>query len=213
MADPAETALWQELKIALRWMAQLFGEPAALWEDMALRRDEALSLRAWIAALEALARALLLLMAVRMPASPSARTPIRRGQRKPASAPDPQTDEPSPNPPDAPPGSERWAGVSFRIAPEAPRMGEGRFGRAKRRPRGCLPARALAFRLEALIRVAESPERFARRLARRLGGESALAARILRPLRRRRDRPPPHDDLIEEARSLARVAILRRGSG
>jgi hypothetical protein len=178
--------------------AQIFGEPALLLADVVLPRREGRRLMAWLAALESLARALLLVMAARLPRPAPAKARPRR-TRGSGAALDQNTEE---HPPSAePPGSELWAGVVFHAAPR--RRGGPRGPETP--PRRFLPARALAYRFEALIRVAETPEPFARRLARRLWAEPALAADVLRGPDGEGG-PPPWDDLIGAARAQARAA-------
>src|SRR5690606_12984261 len=87
-------------------------------------------------------------------------------------------------------------------------------GTRRRRARGARAAaprrfvftRALAYRFEALIRVAEAPEAHARRLARRLRAEPGLAARLLVPPRACAAGPPLFGDVVEDALAEARAA-------
>jgi hypothetical protein len=67
MTDAGDGTMWDELKALLRAVAAIFGDPVSLWNDQALPRGEALALRGWRRALEAAARALLLVMAARLP--------------------------------------------------------------------------------------------------------------------------------------------------
>jgi hypothetical protein len=198
--------LWEELKALLRDVGAIFGDPASLWSERVLPRGEALSLRGWLAALEAAARALLLVMAARLP-RPEPGPHVARRARPPAGA-----ARPEPPHEDAPdtetPGSERWAGVVFRALP--PKGGRpGRPAPARR----FVSCRTLARRFEALIRVAEAPEAYARRLARRLYGSPALAARVLGPPPARGGRPPPWGDLPEAARTHAVAAAAAFDTG
>jgi hypothetical protein len=48
-------------------VAHIWGEPASLWEEKVLFGRDARRLRAWLSSLEALARALLVVMAARLP--------------------------------------------------------------------------------------------------------------------------------------------------
>jgi len=76
------------------------------------------------------------------------------------------------------PDSELWADVSFVLVP--PKRTD-RAQRSKRgKPSSLMKTRPLAYRLEALIRVAERPEHYARRLAVRLHADPDLAFRLLR---------------------------------
>jgi hypothetical protein len=206
---PSEAPLWEGLKTAIRWTALIFGEPASLWDDIAGRRGEVLSLRTWLSALEALARTLLLLMAVRLPA-PDARKPRQRRPRKPIGSADLATL--THDPLAAPLNSQLWAGVAFHIAPSKRRSRRGGLSKSLW---SCLPTRPLAYRFEALIRVAENPAPFARRLARRLREDPALAARMLRRPKSAGDCPPPCAELLQQAQGLARgvAPVVPPGTG
>jgi hypothetical protein len=178
--DTPNDTFWEALKDLLHGFAGLFGEPAALFALHAVPRRQGQLIRAWLAALEAIARGLLLMAAAALPASavaprhrPAGRAPIRRRPRPAAAVDDPSADDVS---------SERWAGVAFRALSSS---GSGSRG-TSREPRRFIATAPLALRFEALLRVAEAPEPFARRLARRLRAAPALASRLLRP-------PPPTD--------------------
>jgi hypothetical protein len=199
MTDAPEAPLWRELKTILRLAAQIFGEPAALLEDLVLPRRDARLLRAWLSALEAIARALLAAMALRLPKP----TPSHHRTRRHDDAPQVITPSTEAATLAAPPDSERWAGVAFRIAP---RTGESRPG-GRRGAWRYLFVRSLAYRFEALIRVAEAPGPYARRLARRLSFEPELLAGILRRPPREPGRPSLYDDLIDEAFAAAGAAV------
>jgi hypothetical protein len=212
MTDAAEQTMWEELKALLRALGAIFGDPARLCGEGVLPRGEALSLRGWLAALEAIARAFLLVMAARLPRSePRPARTVRaaadaeRAGPGAAEAPDPAAEAPDAEMTD----SERWAGVAFRVlpapsAPSGPRAPLQRF----------VGGRSLAYRFEALIRVAEAPEAYARRLARRLYASPALVARVLEPPGRRSgERAPPWGDLREEARARALAAAAAFDTG
>jgi hypothetical protein len=174
--NAAATDLWPDLAQLLRWAAALWGEPRALMAARAMDRREARELRGWVRALEAIARALLLAMALRLP-EPSAKAPKAPNEPRLRPAPvrelgyDPSTED----------DSERWAGVRFRLLP--PASGGPAEGPC-RRPFPLVPTGPLAFRLEALIRVAEAPGPRAARLARLLAARRRAGAdptlRILR---------------------------------
>ncbi len=177
MTDATEppTGPWDELltrlKDQLKWIDIAFGQPADL-----VRRLPVLEwrrLRTWVRGAEELASTLIRALAAGMGEQPC-------GPRRPSavvserSAPD--TDHSD---------SERWTGVVFRTtrsdrsAAPAPTTGfaepfdssafsdPGIFTDEPRRPDAFRDARRLALRFEAAIRVAENPERYARRLARR----------------------------------------------
>jgi hypothetical protein len=170
-ADPPDKPLWDGLKALIRLFAALFGQPADLLDEGAMRRSEARLVRGWLRGLERIARALLLVMAAQLPPPPPGRA--RRGRRAPG--PPPREEPPLDGPPLETPPSEAWAGVAFRALPPA---SGGRSG-----PSGSynlVSTRPYAYRFEAIIRVAERPGLFARRLARRLRMAPALVPRLLR---------------------------------
>jgi hypothetical protein len=192
----AGEALWAELRALLRWLGCAFGDPAEVAARLRMPRDEGRLLGAWLAGLETLARALLAALARDF--APSLRaahaggpSPARRTQ------------------PEQPEDSERWTGVAFRFAPrDLPPERSRRSATGALRDfavRGGVDARPLARRFEALIRVAERPEHYARRLARRFAGRPEDLPRLLRrpPL----DRRAAPGDLIDEAEALAWVAL------
>jgi hypothetical protein len=113
---------------------------------------------------------------------------------------DPATDDPT--------ASERWRGVWFRYASRVARRPAARESRRERDgaiPRQFVESALLALRFEALIRTAESPERYARRLAWRLADGRATEQRLLRPLPRKGSAGLPRDD-VEAAQAEARLA-------
>src|SRR5690606_38102768 len=109
----------------LRLATEIFGEPAALLEERVLPRAQALVLRGWIDALEAVARALLAALAARLPAPAQRRT--ARVKRRPAQPTPPSEDLSAEDWPtlERPADSARWAGVVFRLAPRARSGGRG----------------------------------------------------------------------------------------
>jgi hypothetical protein len=213
MTNAAETSLWAELKTVLRLTARIFGAPVDLYEERVLPRREARILRAWIGALETIARALLAVMAVRIDNPNPAPAPRRARARRlnktipPQAAADthaPFTDRSTALV--RPYDSDAWSGVVFRVASPTRNGSGGGSGT----PRRFHFVRGLTFRLEALIRVAEKPEGCARRLARRLHAQPAIAAGFFRRAKVRcelRSESPPWAELLEEALSLARTAL------
>ncbi len=202
---------WTDLAAHLRAVAVLFGQPSDLLEDQVLERREWVALCSWLRALEAIARALLLMMAA---GSPRAAQASRRGARRPGRGrrERPLTDgapAERASSEDIPP-SERWAGVAFRCAPRAP---QARVARRASEARSFYFTRALALahRFEALIRVAERPEAYARRLARRLDARPALRARMLRAPRLAPGHAPPSD--VKAALDVARRAVIAPDTG
>jgi hypothetical protein len=187
MTDAPETPdeLQAELKDQLLWLGRVFGQPSQLCGSLALadwRR-----LRAWVRGLEALVARLVRALAEGLATTAAAQGPSRPARpawREPAAAPDTEHSD-----------SERWTGVRARLGVDrvrAPRAATASAHAAPPEPPGFDPGfhpgfrsgRRLALRLEAVIRVAENPLRYARPLARRL----AQPARE-RPRRRRRSRP------------------------
>jgi hypothetical protein len=172
---------WADLAHTLRTVAALFGAPGELAAARVLPWDTARRLRDWLRALEALARALLVALAARLPDRP------QRPRGWTARRHDPSTDEWTDDAVATDASlleSERWAGVSFAGSPPTPRSGRAR-GESGTPGSASAPRFAwtlpLAHRLEALIRVAEAPERYARRVARRLAADPVAARRMLRP--------------------------------
>jgi hypothetical protein len=208
---PLETSLWTEFRDLLRSTALLWGEPASLWADRVQLRSEVRTLRAWIRALEAAARALLLVMAARLPKAAPSRSRQTPRSAPPASLIDQSADEQpiSANPiRDGEDGSERWGRVTFHVAPPAPRRAEERRGGVHREPWRFLPVRALAFRFEALIRVATDPGPYARRLARRIA--PGVVRRALQSPKGEPGRRPPYEDFVAAAQALAQEALETR---
>ena len=163
--DTSPPALWDAARYALRWLVNLFGSPAEMAGLEVLAPRERMDVLGWLRPLEALVRALLVIRAAEMPA-PIRRTP--RAKRSP-----PRSRQMVEHDPDKP---ESWR-VSFRAVPAPPGLGSGRYA-----PGAELPsAWPLAERLEAVIRVLENPDPFARRLVGRLRAEPGQSPRILCP--------------------------------
>jgi hypothetical protein len=194
---------WDDLKALLRWAGALFGEPADLFDERVMERKQWRLLRTWIVALEAIARALLAAMAASLPPPKPAVAPRRtaKDDAKATVAPYAAEKASGHDGPEMPP-SEQWAGVVFRCALPEPR---GSAGRPRREPFRFVATRGLAYRFEALVRVAEEPLRYAQRLARKLSATPGLASRVLRE-----PRWPGGRTLFEEDIRLALVQA--RGS-
>ena len=205
MSEAPDTPTWSDLRVLLRWAAALFGEPVELLEAQVVERRQGLALRGWLRALEAIARALLVLLAAGLPTPDPQRS--SSGPRRPGAS--PTADAKSPNAPstddEAEASSERWAGVTFRVVPPTWRA-PGPHARTA--PARFVWTRLLALRFEALIRVAEAPERYARRLARRLHAAPALGIRVLRPLALTASEGFPRDD-VAHAQAHAHLALER----
>jgi hypothetical protein len=186
MIDASAKPTWEELAQLIKWALALFGAPAELAAEVLAPRRSALAIRGWLAALEGMARALLLTMTFSLPGPNVIPGRARRRVRPAPAAPDrghdPFAEFFVEDPEAEPPPSEGWAGVAFRTLPSSRSTTPG----GPRKPAlHHLPTRSLALRLEALIRVAEAPEVYARRLARtlarrRLRNSPPLVPRILR---------------------------------
>ena len=175
MTTAADAPTWDDLKDLLRWFGSLFGDPKRIYEDQVVKKKFGLIIRGWLAGLEAIARSLLMMMAAQLP-KPEGRPQTPRVMP-------PRSWKPA-GPPEIIPGvfeapdSKTWTGVSFQLIPPLPM--EGASWRASSGlPATMMRTKPLAYRLEALIRVIEKPERYAERLSRRLHAESSLALRVL----------------------------------
>jgi hypothetical protein len=222
MTDAAATPLDAprllcELKQLVRSFVAVFGDPAALYTERAMLRRDALALIEWLRAMERLTRALLVTLAARLPRpAPVLRASTSPALRKQISALRTRRDaedhgdggttlrsptEPSPDQIAAAIAqSERWTGVSFRALVARPGRASGA---ARSTPWRFVETRPLAYRLEALIRVVQDPERYARRLAKRLWAEPLASARALAPMARPGFARTRFTELAEEARPLA----------
>jgi hypothetical protein len=166
-AAPAftEQTAWDYLRVFLEDFATLFGKPATLArrEDFAEREHKVCT--AWLRALEAWLRRLLLIAAARITLAtrPEAK---KRPPRKAITAGASFASE----------DSADWR-VSFQL--HAPK----RTRRAKRRrslPRRVWNPTPLALRFEALLRAAQNPERHVQRMARALARNAALPNKLVR---------------------------------
>ncbi len=202
-----------ELKVLVRWAAVAFGAPLDLWARETMPRREAERLRGWLGALEAVARALLLALAAGLPKPElsTPRTPRPSGDSRESIESDremdrsrPETDEFQDS--EDSEDSGRWRGVVFAALPR-PARSRAR-GEDAGRGRSFVWSRSLARRLEAVIRVAENPEAYARRLARRLHATPAAVGRRLLAERSQR-RPGLPQQAIEAARGVGWRALER----
>ena len=176
----------------LRGVAGVFGTPAEIAADEALTRADARLLAGWLRALEAIARALLMLRAA---ALAPALGPVRMRQRRalrggradlcgaaaaftPARADGLDAD------------SRAWSGVAFRAFPPLSKAKPGpRPVPGVRRPAAVAPprfvdVRGLAVRFEALVRVSDAPDVYARRLALRLRASAVEGSAEATPIER-----------------------------
>lgn len=175
MDEPSEKPTWDGLKDLLRWTAILFGQPSDLLHEELAPRTRALGIRSWLWGLEAIVRGLLLLMAAELPKpDPRPPRPTRRVRAAPV---DPPANDAWPYDLE----SQRWTGVAFTYLPPTLRAGPARKRRRRLVPKSRYGTYALAFRFEALIRVAENPEPYAARMARRLHRNPGRIARVLSP--------------------------------
>ncbi len=175
MDTPPEKPTWDALKDLVRWTVTLFGQPSDLLREELAPRTRALLIRSWLWGLEAIVRGLLLLMAAELPKpDPSPPRPTRPQRKAPV---DPPRDYTSPYEVE----SQHWTGVAFASVPPASRAGVARTRRRRLVPKRFFSTFALAFRFEALIRVAEDPQPHAARLARRLYRDPRRITRVLRP--------------------------------
>jgi hypothetical protein len=170
-ADPryAPIDLWRIMAEYLRILYNLFGDSSRLAIDRIMSPAAYKIFMPWLRAGECLLRRLLLAEAAAMPRPALKPSPPRARARPRAKA---------PPPPFAADQPDNWK-LSFRCF-EAKRAGKRARAASKRvAPRGFYPARALALRYEALLRVYNNPHRTARRLARRLYAKPALLKRML----------------------------------
>ena len=180
-----EAASWPVFVGRLRGVAGVFGTPAEIAADEALTRADARLLAGWLRALEAIARALLMLRAaVLAPALGPGRMRQRRagtdGGRGRASAVAAVLEA----------DSRVWAGVAFRAFPPAPRPSP-KVAQTVRTERGVgdppprfVDVRGLAVRFEALVRVSDAPDVYARRLALRLRASAVEGSAETAPIER-----------------------------
>jgi hypothetical protein len=202
---PNDRPSWEDFAVLLRLAMAIAGAPVALLAREVVARTEALQIRALLRTLEGVARALLLIMVAGMTDAAGSRSAARAraarsGERRAA----PTADEVIAAGEDEA-SSERWAGVVFRALPRP----LGRCGGdTNRAPAHLCGTRPLALRLEALIRVAAAPERYARRLRRLLAARRGSngpppPARMLRLPRR----APMLSDTLAGAQAHAWVAL------
>lgn len=153
------------LMIALR-----FGLPASLARRRTIARRERALMLAWLAPLEHFVRRLLFIAAAAMgrPNAPREIPPV------------PGIKQTIGRPGFASEDSRDW-GVSFMLFEPERRPAKARpSGRVECWPRAAHSALPLAERFEALIRVTENPDRYAKRLAQRLRAKPARVRRLIR---------------------------------
>ena len=175
---------WSDVAERLRWLTVLFGHPVEILHGVRLAPRDARILRGWLAGLEALVRALLLMLAAEI--DPPPRPPAAPQRAKHPAQPPPAAADAL-----AEPDSARWRGVAFRTFPRpnhASPAARRRHSQSLRGRAGAgggprpVDAAPLAKRFEALFRVADAPERHARRLALRLSRRPGRDhPRLLRP--------------------------------
>jgi hypothetical protein len=164
-SSPDPEPFRQTARVHANALMSAFGAPAEILARAWYARTEGAKLARYVLTLEILVRRFLLALARTLHLAPP--TPSRaRAPRAAQQAPEPTPDTPS----------ETWRGLSFNVLPQTPSRAHA-CRRSKRTRRLWLAAK-LAKRLEAAIRVILSPERYARRLARKLAQTRAGAARI-----------------------------------
>jgi hypothetical protein len=159
-----EQTAWSALRIFLEDFASLFGKPIVLARRESLAPHEHKICAAWLCALEAWLRRLLLLAAARVKLEPpheSKRRPARAARVPCASF--------------ASEDSAAWR-VSFQLNTTAKRAHTHK--RRKPRPRHIYNPIPLALRFEALLRAAQNPERHITRMARALARNARLPNKV-----------------------------------
>lgn len=167
---------WDDLRSWLKSMVAVFGEPVAIAAHLLLRRSARGDILQWLAPLEAGVRRVLLMEALKRAKPNEPPPPIVRGRvatsfrERPSKA--------------FAEDSRQWR-VAFRVWPAATR-------------RECAPAQpviraskcaihynalSLARRIEAVIRVFESPEAYIAKIARRVHAEPVATRDVFRPYR------------------------------
>jgi hypothetical protein len=196
-----ETA-WAGLQHAMGFLLAICGGAAALAQRLLLRRASRIEILQWLAPLEALARRLLLLEALKLPA-PNAPAPFAK-KGKLASA---FTDCPAP---ELPEDAEQW-NVRFHVWTAGARLagqGAGMVQTARTRPLN-LNAIPLAKRIEALRRLYEQRGGYARRLAARLHHALPRACRVFAPYRHS---ATPVRSLLRDVQREVEIGLLRLNS-
>ena len=176
---------WAAARRFYERVVALYGAAEHLARRAVLSARERRDLRAWLITLEALARKLLMVEALKLAASRRAETRAH-AERKSVAAP------PARDPAD-------WRGA-FRFSPPAPR-GSALCVVPRAAARGAPNLLPLARRLDALARVLAHPQRAVRALARKLGDQIQFAARLLQN--------NPRLDLSEGECALADAELWR----
>ncbi|MBL8550253.1 MAG: hypothetical protein JNJ73_09720 [Hyphomonadaceae bacterium] len=158
---------WTNFRYFLRAMAALTEEPARLAARLFLQAHERCEILAWLKPLERLARLLLLAEAATLDLKPV--PPRKAGPRREIKGSRNRL---------VPEESEEWR-VGFQLAVHSKRR-RGRVRASRGFAAPVYDSVPIAARIEALVRVALDPARYARRLARRLAR---------RPLTRKQTRP------------------------
>ncbi|MGE3302360.1 MAG: hypothetical protein AB7M12_04545 [Hyphomonadaceae bacterium] len=171
---------WAGLAEMIGWVVSAFGAPGEIAQRLGFLRRDRSHFLAWLAPLESLARRLLFIEAVALPASNAPAAFIAKGRILNAFR--------DSAPADPPAEAHAWR-VAFRVAllgrsPEAPPSSRPNWVSRQSRA-SLLNALPLARRLEALLRLAQGRASAVARLARRLHAVPARAARVLTPWRGR----------------------------
>lgn len=197
---------WEQVKVLLSFMAALFGAPSALATQSYLRAARRLEILQWLAPLEALARRLLAIEALGLPAPnmPPPRTRLRDARIVGSLA------DSQPSRDDADPETWRvvfnlWPGSRAGAHTLTAWLGLSELQGEPPLLRNALP---LARRIEALRRLAEAPDRALRRMAALLAARRAeTATRFTCYVPRRRLRACPAASLLESAQAQLATAL------
>ncbi|HYD86163.1 MAG TPA: hypothetical protein VEA80_01695 [Vitreimonas sp.] len=189
----APLEFWRIAEAFLQLLHNLFGAPEDIAAQHTLTRAAHTLLSSWLSAGEAMLRRLLLIEAAAYPSPASPRT--RRGHKRVRKLMSFTPDKP-----------EEWRvsfaafyGPSASRRPASGREMTGQGGEAPARLGGFASAWPLAERFEAMIRVFNAPQAYARRLARRLRADPGCAGRILRA-------PPTYAHRVDQAERLTAAA-------
>ena len=169
---------WEHVADLYGWIVSLFGAPRALADRESLLRQTRRDILAWLAPVEALARRLLLLKALTLPAPNCVPVFLPSGRLTTAfvDTPAPALDE----------NAETWR-VRFSVWPHGTTRKASTATPLDTRRTGAITDNALplARRLEALRRVLENPEIALKRLTRLLAARRETASQAFAPYRAR----------------------------
>lgn len=214
MADPqsaeklAETSpapFWAQVRALLDWALAVLGAASDIARLQLVASPRRVEILSWLRPLERLARLGLMEMALALPAPATVPPRVAGARARSLAALDPDKPETWPARFALLAQSKRAASTNLPI------QGANRPGSALTGS-GVFRAWPLAARMEAVRRVTENPEPYARRLRRALEARPERAMALARgsPPRRRPDAPHgPADFLIEEAELAVMGAVMR----